>query len=185
MLQRVAAADAAALATFYDRWADRVHAVAFWILNDADDAEDVVEETFWQVWRGAAGYDGRRAACSTWLLMIARSRALDRLRTRQRRAEWTASSSTQLTLRERATTGHFDPPDIGLERTDTEGALEALMQALPAEQRTALELAYFEGLSHREIASRTGQPLGTVKTRLRMALQKLRAAFDRGRGERP
>ena len=84
LLQRVAEGDEAALAGLYDRWAARVRDVAHWILQDEDEADDVVEETFWQVWRTAGRYDWRRAAGSTWLAIIARSRALDRLRARRR-----------------------------------------------------------------------------------------------------
>src|SRR6476661_7993596 len=86
LFRRMADGDEAALGVLYDRWADRVHTVAFWILKDTDEAEDVVEETFWQVWRSAARYDARRSSGATWLILIARSRALDRLRAQRRRA---------------------------------------------------------------------------------------------------
>ena len=82
LLRRLADGDEAALVSLYDLWSERVHALALWILKDADDAEDVVEETFWQIWRTAGGYQGQRSAGSTWIMMIARSRALDRLRAR-------------------------------------------------------------------------------------------------------
>jgi len=164
----------AALGTLYDLWAERVHTLAFWILKDADEAEDVVEETFWQVWRTSGQYDGRRSAGATWLLMIARSRALDRLRSRKRRADWTAAPSTASELRDQAGVMPGEPPDIGLERSEGQSKLASAMGDLPPEQRSALEMAYFEGLSHGEIAQRTSQPLGTVKTRIRLAMQKLR-----------
>src|SRR4051812_11898211 len=85
LLHRMADGDESALASLYDRWSDRVHTIAFWMLQDADDAEDVVEETFWQAWRTAGQFDVRRASPMTWLTMIARSRALDRLRAQRRR----------------------------------------------------------------------------------------------------
>ena len=91
LLRRMADGDEAALGALYDLWSERVHTLAFWILKDADDAEDVVEETFWQIWRTADRYQGGRSAGSTWIMMIARSRALDRLRARKRRADWTAA----------------------------------------------------------------------------------------------
>src|SRR5919107_445544 len=90
LLHRMADGDETALAALYDRWSTRVHTIAFWMLKDADDAEDVVEETFWQAWRNAGRFDRSRASPSTWLTMIARSRALDRLRAERRRLEHTA-----------------------------------------------------------------------------------------------
>src|SRR3954466_7360209 len=90
LLHRMADGDESALASLYDRWSDRVHTIAFWMLKDADDAEDVVEETFWQAWRTAGHFAVRRASPATWLTMIARSRALDRLRAKRRRIERTA-----------------------------------------------------------------------------------------------
>ena len=179
----MAGGDEVALGALYDLWAERVHALAFWILKDADEAEDVVEETFWQVWRTASRYDGKRSAGSTWLMMIARSRALDRLRSRRRRADWTASPSTASTLRDQAGTAPAEVPGIELERTDRRSELASALGALPPEQRAAVEMAYFEGLSHGEIAERTSQPLGTVKTRIRLAMEKLRQGLGSLREE--
>src|SRR5918994_1337205 len=102
LLRRMADGDEAALAALYDRWVDRVHTIAFWILKDADEAEDVVEETFWQAWRSAARYDMHRSAGTTWLMMIARSRAIDRLRHRRRRSAWLAAPVTSGVLLEEA-----------------------------------------------------------------------------------
>jgi RNA polymerase sigma-70 factor (ECF subfamily) len=165
--------DEAALAALYDRWVDRVHTIAFWILKDADEAEDVVEETFWQAWRSAARYDGVRSAGSTWLVMIARSRALDRLRAQRRRADWTSAPGTAGTLLETANAGERDPTTRA-EEGEHAAALAEAIATLPLEQRQVLELAFFSGLSHSEIAARTAQPLGTVKTRIRLAMDKLR-----------
>jgi RNA polymerase sigma-70 factor (ECF subfamily) len=165
--------DESGLAALYDRWVDRVHTVAYWILKDADEAEDVVEETFWQAWRTAARYDGTRSAGSTWLVMIARSRALDRLRAQRRRADWTGAPSTAGALLDEAMdreSGTTPSP----ERGERSAALVEAIGALPSEQRQALELAFFGGLSHSEIAAQTAQPLGTVKTRIRLAMEKLR-----------
>src|SRR5215213_1898431 len=98
LLRRMGDGDESALATLYDRWSNRVHSIAFWILDDRDDAEDVVEETFWQAWRTAADFVSGRSAPSTWLLMIARSRALDRLRARRRRSQRTAEAAASSVL---------------------------------------------------------------------------------------
>jgi RNA polymerase sigma-70 factor (ECF subfamily) len=177
--------DEAALGALYDQWAERVHTLAFWILKDADEAEDVVEETFWQVWRTAGRYDGKRAAGSTWLMMIARSRALDRLRSRRRRADWTAAPSTESAFRDQASDSPAELPGTDLDGADRGSELASALGALPPEQRAAVELAYFEGLSHGEIAERTCQPLGTVKTRIRLAMEKLRQGLGSLRKDEP
>ncbi len=178
LLRRLAAGEEAALGSLYDQWAERVHALAFWMLNDADEAEDVVEETFWQVWRTAARYDGTRSSASTWLMMIARSRALDRLRGRRRRADWTAAPATVSALQDQVGNAPPEMPGLALERAEQQHRVAVALNALPPDQRSALELAYFEGLSHGEIAERTSLPLGTVKTRIRLAMQKLRQGLD-------
>jgi len=180
---RLADGDERALAALYDRWSAQVHTVAFWILRDPDEAEDIVEETFWHAWRMAARYDGARGAISTWLMMIARCRALDCLRRRNRRAArleaWKASALPQ-------GDGSSGPvplaPPFGEEQAY--GELAAGLAALPPEQRDALDLAFFTGLSHAEIAQRMGWPVGTVKTRIRLALQKLRRHLGVLAGER-
>src|SRR5215210_2123590 len=178
LLRRMATGDEAALGAVYDLWSARVHALALWILKDADDAEDVVEETFWQIWRTADRYQGGRSASSTWIVMIARSRALDRLRARKRRADWTAAPATVSALQDQSGNMRPEQPGTRLELADQQAHLVSALADLPAEQRIALELAYFEGLSHGEIAERTSQPLGTVKTRIRLAMQKLRQGLD-------
>jgi len=170
LLRRMADGDESALAALYDRWVDRVHTVAFWILKDRDEAEDVVEETFWQAWRTAARYDGSRAAGSTWLVMMARSRALDRLRAQRRRESWTAGAAAML----EPSGEESNPVARAVESSEHYNRIDEAISALPAEQRQAVELAFFGGLSHSEIAGRTGQPLGTVKTRIRLAMEKLR-----------
>jgi RNA polymerase sigma-70 factor, ECF subfamily len=162
--------DEAALAALYDRWSQRVHTVALWILKDADDAEDVVEETFWQAWRNASRFDGLRSAAATWLMMIARSRALDSLRARRRRSERTAAAAASTLLPELES----GATPVESEMSEDYSQLIEALGGLPPEQREALELAFFGGFSHAEIAARTAQPLGTIKTRIRLAMEKLR-----------
>jgi RNA polymerase sigma-70 factor, ECF subfamily len=183
LLHRMADGDESALAALYDGWAERLHTLAFWILQDADEAEDVVEDTFWQAWRTASRFDVRRGAGSTWLLMIARSRALDRLRARRRWADWTATPANTGMLLEK-TAGSVEVPDMHSERADLQAALTSALEGLPSEQRQVVEMAFFGGLSHSEIAEQTAEPLGTVKTRIRLAMQKLRQrlAFLREEG---
>lgn len=162
------AGDEGALAGLYDRWSDRIHALAVHLLRDARDAEDIVEETFWQAWRGAARFDAARGSVGGWLLTICRSRALDRLRARRRRPEATPLDDAPPAI---------DPagdPMTSMVAMETGRIVRAALAELPAEQRQALELAYFSGLSQSEIAEQTGQPLGTIKTRVRLAMVKLR-----------
>ena len=168
LLERMRGGDEGALAAFYDRWSDRVYSLALHLLREARDAEDIVEETFWQVWRNAARYDAARGTVGTWLLTICRSRALDRLRSRHRRRE-------DATIDDAATFESPAPDPVSAMVTSETGRIvrEALAE-LPVEQRQAVELAYFRGLSQSEIAEKTGQPLGTVKTRVRLAMVKLR-----------
>jgi len=174
LLQRMAAGDESALAALYDEWGERVHTLAFWILRDADEAEDVVEETFWQAWKTAARYEMHRSAGTTWLMMIARSRAIDRLRHRRRRSAWLEAPVTSGVLLEEALAQQNERPDLRPEVVERRSILASAIGTLPPEQREALELAYFGGLSHAEIAAQVAQPLGTVKTRIRLAMQKLR-----------
>ena len=165
------AMDETALGALYDRWVRSLYSLVFHLLKDADEAEDVVEETFWQAWRKASSYEPSRGAVSTWLLTIGRRRALDRLRAKGRRREESMSGDGGA-LAELASPA-LDPSQAveGLERRTR---VLAALRELPDEQREVLELGYFQGLSQTEIADTTGQPLGTVKTRMRLAMQKLR-----------
>lgn len=167
VVRRIADGDESALATLYDRWAQSVYSLAAHLLKDADGAEDVVEETFWQVWQRASSYDASRGTVRTWLLTIGRSRALDRLRARKRNRE---DIATDLTLIR-------DPrsdPSQQLEGAERRQLVYSALTELPDEQRRALELAYFRGLSQSEIAEFLSEPLGTIKTRMRLGMQKLR-----------
>jgi RNA polymerase sigma-70 factor, ECF subfamily len=174
--------DESALAQLYDRLSHRVHTVAYWILKDADDAEDVVEETFWQAWRHAGEFNRDRAAASTWILMMARTRALDLLRSRRRRTERTAqaAASTLIESLEGGSNASSQQPEL----IELDRGLSQALSALPLEQRQALELAFFSGLTHGEIADRTNQPLGTIKTRIRLAMEKLRQRLSAGASRR-
>ncbi len=176
LVHRIAGGDQRALGALYDRQVTLVHSLALRLLGDADDAEDVVEETFWQAWRHASRYDASRGSVSAWLCSIARSRALDLLRAARRRPERIASSvqnddDTALASPNASPLGVVEASD---QRTLIRGALDEL----PPEQRESIELAYFGGLSQSEIAERTGQPLGTIKTRIRLAMMKLRARLS-------
>ncbi len=169
IIQRMAQGDESALGALHDRWSDGVHALVLRIVRDEAEAEEVVEAVFWQGWQQAGRYAGERGTPGAWLLAIARSRALDRLRTiRRRRDDVTADDSVF------ANEPAIGDPLSDLNTSERAGRVVAALETLPPEQRMVLELAYFEGLSQTEIADQLAQPLGTIKTRARLALRKLR-----------
>ena len=174
LVRRMAAGDESALGTLYDRYSPLLHSVARRIVGDPDDAEEVLEETFWQAWRQAGRYEESRGGLSTWLVMIARSRAVDRVRARRRVREerW-----HELPEPPADSAGDAVSPLDSAQMDEVRRMVGRAVATLPPEQRQTVELAYFRGLSQSEIAEATGQPLGTVKTRARLALQKLREAL--------
>jgi RNA polymerase sigma-70 factor (ECF subfamily) len=172
LVGRMQAGDESALGEFYDRWFPVVNCLITRMVRSALDVEDVVEETFWQAWRQANRYEPARGTVQTWLLTIARSRALDRLRANRRLREDSIEEG------DASASGSFmespSDPSLDVEHAERKKLVLAALAELPREQREALELGYFSGLSQTEIAERTGQPLGTIKTRMRLAMQKLR-----------
>lgn len=171
VVRRMAAGDAHAVGELYDRYAGVLLAVARRILGGAGEAEEVLQESVLQAWSQATRYDPQRSSVSTWLILIARSRALDRLRSRQ--------------ARQRAADGAAaEPPpdtsssgDLSVLHAERRRRVREVLAELPDEQRRVLELAFYEGLSQSEIATRTGAPLGTVKTRALLGMKKLRQAL--------
>lgn len=184
LLRRMAAGDEAALGALYDRWSPLVHSVVLRIVGDREDAEELVEETFWQAWRQAGRYDAVRGGAGAWLAVIARSRALDRVRLRGWQRASAAGTEAEADMAPEAMADTAGPLQSA-EQDETRRMVRAAMDALPAEQRETLEMAYFRGMSQSEIAAATGQPLGTVKTRARLALQKLREVLSVLREEHP
>lgn len=162
-----------ALARLYDRWSGLVLAGAMRITRDRTDAEEVVVDAFAQAWRSAARFDPTRGSVPAWLSTIARTRALDLIRARGRRGRMEATVAVGVGLPESMGAGPR-APDEPLEVGERREAVAAALSALPAPQRTAIQLAFFEGLSQSEIASQLGEPIGTIKTRVRLAMQKLR-----------
>jgi len=158
-----------ALRALYDLCSGRVMAVALKLLGDRAEAEDVVQETFLELWRRAADYDPSRASPATWAVMVGRSRALDRLRAR--------SSAARVATAQAAEPVSADPAPQPVEVREEQERVRSALSTLPPEQREVIELAYFEGLVQTEIAARTGQPLGTIKTRVRLAMEKLETAL--------
>ena len=173
LLVRLRAREEGALGELYDRLSPWVLGVAYRILGDADEADEVLSDVFVQVWRRIDQHDAGRGPLTPWVLSIARNRALDLLRRRRRwwrkvdrveRAGMVEGEDPALTP---------DAAEASVPGWPVHRAVHQALGALPDEQRQVVLLAYFEGLSHSEIARRTGDPLGTVKTRLRLAHQKL------------
>jgi len=172
ILQRIAERDQTALSLLYDRYARIVYTLAYRVLNSAEESEEIVLDVFSQVWRSAASYDSKRGRVDAWLFMLTRSRALDRLRSHARFHKAIAASEDALMMH-----SHTDSPEEDALIQERNSYIMSCIRELPVEQRLVLDLAYFSGLSHSEIAAKTGISLGTVKTRIRLGLKKLREAI--------
>jgi RNA polymerase sigma-70 factor, ECF subfamily len=186
LLARICGRDEAALALLYTRYADVVYGLAFRIVRQSEVAEEVTQETFLRVWRSAHTFQGNPSGFRSWLFRIARNLSLDQLR-RQ------AARPRTVTITPEPTDDHAPLDTLADETCDVAAQATArclrdqmrrALLTLPPEQRHVLELAYFGGLTHREIAAQTGEPLGTIKTRLRLGLRKLaviarQEAFER------
>ncbi len=167
LIASVRAGDQGAMAELYDRYSSIVYAVAMRVLGDTAAAEDVLQDIFMQLWRNPGAFDASRGSLAPWLAVIARNRAVDTLR--KRRPQDDISEVTLSVL-----------PDMAAEadRSRVSEKVRSVMKDMPAPQRSALEMAYFEGYSHSEISQKTGEPLGTIKTRIRAGLILLRRAVE-------
>lgn len=174
----MARGDASAVADLYDRHARAIYSLALRMLADGAEAEDVVQDVFTQAWRQAGLYDPARAPVIGWLLVIARARTLDRLRARRSRIGLTGEGPDPAELADVAP--GQDVQAIGREQGSR---VRAALAALTAAQREAIELAYYKGLSQSDIAARLEQPLGTIKTRIRSGLLRLREILRASLGE--
>lgn len=169
LIERVMAGDESALSTIYDRYSAILFGMLIRILEDRGAAEEVLQDMFLQLWRNAGQFDSSRGSLPAWLMVIGRNRAISRLRGRRDRelleekdGDYTNTFASAQNIEDEVA------------RTDLARILRAALTKLPVEQRQAVELAYFEGMTQTEIAAETGCPLGTVKTRIRTAMQSLK-----------
>ncbi len=180
LIGRMMAGDEAALSNLYDRYSAMLFGMLMRILRDKQAAEEVLQDIFLQLWRNAGQFDAGRGSLAAWLLVIGRNRAISRLRGR--------SGREVLEEEEGAFANTFvSSQNVEEEawRTELRASLTAALSRLPEEQRQAVELAYFEGMTQSEIAARTRAPLGTVKTRVRTAMQSLKQILDDGTTRQP
>ena len=168
LVERMASKDAAALDTFYKRYNRIAFGLVLRIVGSREDAEDVLTDVFWQVWQQAPRYDSSRGKPIAWLLTIARTRAIDCIRSTSR--QQTHTDELDVTKHPASAPSELDSFVLA----DTRSAVKGALRELPEQQRIPLEMAYFQGMSHTEIASALGQPLGTVKDRIRNGMMHLR-----------
>ena len=160
------------LGRLYDRHAATVYGLARRIVRTGEDAEEVVQDVFAQVWRDAGRYDASRATVAGWLVMLTKARAIDRLRARRARPDVGGQPAAPVQVSSPGPT-----PEACTISAEEARRVRAALETLPETQRAVIDLAFYEGLTHSEIAGRTGLPLGTVKTRLRAAMAVLRGAI--------
>ncbi|MFN2167658.1 MAG: RNA polymerase sigma factor [Anaerolineae bacterium] len=172
LMRRVVARDQAALMALYERYGNLVYSLAYRVLRNAGLAEEATQDTFLKVWHKSVQWDPARGQLSSWLLTITRYASIDRLRKEQRQTALGAADLDSV----------VDPPStlgrVGEARWFDRQVLRQMMEELPTEQAQVIELAFFVGMTHSELAEHLDWPLGTVKTRLRLGLKKLRARWQ-------
>lgn len=170
LIERIKAHDQVAMSYLYDSYAKLVYVLAYRITRQAQEAEDIVIESFWQVWQQANQYNAERGQVRHWILTIARSRALDRIRALRRAPVMETELDHNLVYELQAN----DNPEHETWQTEQSAQVRTALEALPQKQREVLEMAYYFGLTQTEIADYLDEPLGTIKTRIRLAMQKMR-----------
>lgn len=174
LLARIAAGDEVAFGALYDRFSPGLYSFVLKITRDEKEAEDVLQEGFAHIWRRAVTYDPARSSPFTWAVMILRNKAIDRLRVRQRFDRTIEKAAVEFS--------HFPEADAAAageaERRDEGARVRSALTQIPAEQKQAVELAFFSGLTHEQIAEKLGTPLGTIKARIRRGLLKLREFLE-------
>lgn len=175
LLARVAGRDSLALDVLYERYARLVYGLALRMLGSAEHAEDIVQETFWRVWRRGGTFQTGRGSVVAWIMGIARNLSVDELRRQRVRPSQVYDTEDTPVLRD-LVDEQVDLVDIAL-GGERRRLIERALQQLSGEQRQAIELAYFGGLSQSEIAERLQSPIGTIKTRIRLGMRRLREAL--------
>jgi RNA polymerase sigma-70 factor, ECF subfamily len=176
LIREVARGSGDAVGELYDRHGATVYGLALRVLGQPDLAEEVVQDVFAQVWREAGRYDDTRSTVAGWMVMLTRTRAIDRLRARRARPDVSSAVDIEQQRHEPLPASTPSPESVTIS-TQEAGVVRGALATLPDQLRSLIELAYYEGLTHSEIADRTGIPLGTVKTRLRNAMGTLRSAL--------
>lgn len=178
-IQAIALGDTGALASLFDESSHLVYAIALRVLGNPADAEEVTTDVYSQVWRSAAGFREDRGSASAWLVMLARSRAIDRVRSRKRRKlEDPISAAIHVESRE-------ESPEQTSGREQQRARIATALQSLSPDQRELIGLVFYSGFTQSELAQKLGQPLGTVKTRIRLAMMKLRDQLKESRHSLP
>ncbi len=176
LLSTVAAGDERAFLSLYERFSGPVFSLLLKMLQNQQDAEEVLQGAFLQVWKKAATYDPQRCSVFTWLVLIARSKAIDRMRQRQRHTRVVEEMTREGSATETDARDEGNPEVL---QHDRQGAIRAALEHIPVEQRQAIELAFFKGMSQSEIAEHLAEPLGTVKARIRRGMLRLRDTLAR------
>lgn len=169
LVRRMAQGDRDAFAAFYDAHASLAFGLIRRIVPDGDEAADVLQEVFWELWRCAGEYDPKRGSPEAWVMIRARSRGIDRIRSARRRDEMLG-----VPMHDSVATLRDERAENPIAQVEVREAMEVVLRELPQNQREVIELAYLRGLTQTEIAARLAQPLGTVKTRMRLGMDRLR-----------
>jgi len=177
MIAQIGRRDQGAFSALYDRLSGPLYSLAFKMLGDASDAQDALQEVFVQIWSRASTYDPEKSSVFSWAVLLTRSRAIDRLRARDRRLRVVVESTAENRGAEATDASTVESAADTANKKDEAAHVRSLLNNLPEDQRQAIELAFFGHRTHHEIAAQLGQPLGTVKARIRRGLLKLREQF--------
>jgi len=173
MIERIGRGDQSAFSALYDRLSRPLYSLALRMLGDAGDAQDALQDVFLQIWSRAATYNPEQSTVFSWTVLLTRSRVIDRLRARKRRLRIVASATGDEDA-DVADASTMESAADTADKNDEAARVRSVLNNLPSEQREAIELAFFAHLTHHEIAARLGEPLGTIKARIRRGLLKLR-----------
>ncbi len=177
MIAQIGRRDQSAFSALYDRLSGPLYSLAFKMLGDASDAQDALQEVFMQIWSRASTYDPEKSSVFSWAVLLTRSRVIDRLRARDRRLRVVVGSTAENKVAEATDASTVESAADTANKKDEAAHVRSLLNNLPEDQRQAIELAFFGHRTHHEIAAQLGQPLGTVKARIRRGLLKLRKQF--------